>query len=256
MGLFGRLVNQVRNQVGLDTTADAMDRKINKVYQSEETNLKSQKEYLGSVIQSYQSDGKLSEMQLEIINRILNHYDKIKELAIQDICKASSGMTATIDGYKANYVSLKNYIEMINKMSKDILANVDRLNHLELEKENLIKKYIHAVLLHRNQDNGELAENMDITTLFQMIQIDTKSLPITVSNKEGYDFLEEVQNQCKNLKRSTDIKLSEMQASANPYYSQNAQVEAKLSDINRQRAMLRNTKEYISKDSDRRAMRK
>ncbi len=250
MGLFGRVVNSMRASIGLDTVADSLDRKIDKVGAKEERNLKSSKILNDSHLRANQYQMSFSKDMIQILDRILNYIERINELALLDVKKVDSGMMEDLGFFKGNYDSLNVYLDAMKK-NIAIPLYIQYHNAVENSLEAMKKRYITSVLRSQTQDNGVSAKNDEITYHYQILQMEVNSLSYLNSSFSYYEWLEDIYNQVTLLKSQALQNLHQMEINNRPFVQTDASIQYQLGTIARQREALKHTKAYLDANKDR-----
>ncbi len=252
MSVFGKMINNVRKNFGFGTLADAMDQKIDRVNEKEERILKQTKQENEEILHSLQYENFLPQTLRDEYEEIIQCFNNIKSLAEKDINSYNSEMKGKIGNYTGNLFELNNYLNILR-------GSIDNNLFLDFKKqfaqltESLLKSYITKLLQQNFQNNNQ---NIEILNLIEQIKIKLKSVYRNGYSITSYQDLENIYIYCLQEKGKLDLKIMQINQQMSPYINQKATIDYELSNIERQRAMLRSTKEYLEKDADRKAMRK
>lgn len=255
MSFGGRIINQLRASIGLDTLADEMDRKINNFRLQEQQELQRKKLSLQSDINYYQYQNQHPKKIIETLNQIIMNFERVRELAEKEVKKSDSGMLETIASYTANISTLNIYIDALKKQIDTSLFVKYKVRLNQLEK-NALERYINNLILGLPQDDGQIINNQDISFLLQLIDLQISQIQRIQSRYNGYARLEDLYNQSVQMRGILSLNVQQNEFFARPYEFENATVQHKLDSIEKEREKLRLSKEYLELDKDRNITKK
>ncbi len=252
MALLNRIVNNIRNTIGLDTTADSLDRKIDSLNSKEKQSLTIEKFNIDSSLDEINYDMRNLTNELEKLNSIVQNIARIETIAENEIAKIDSQFQGIIDSYKGNIFSLRNYINNFK------VSNFNKW--LELQKTlNQLKttnkiRYINSVLCRLVDDSGKTVTNEEISQLYEIIKMDVSSVKNLFSNFNNYYWLEDINKKSLNLINQLEIAIHRQDIQKSNIESEKYLNDYNLRIIEQQKQALRYTKEYLEKDKDRKRM--
>lgn len=255
MGFGGRIINQLRASIGLDTLADEMDRKINNFRLQEQQELQRKKLTLQSETSFYQYQNQQPKKIVERLEQIITNFERVRELAEKEVKKSDSGMLETIANYTANISTLNIYIEALKKQIDTSLFVKYKVRLNQLEKD-AIERYINNLILGLPQDDGQIINNQDISFLLQLIDVQISQVQGIHDRYNGYARLEDLYNQSIKMRGNLNLNIQQNEIAARPYELEIAKVHHKLDSIEKEREKLRLSKEYLELDKDRKVAKK
>lgn len=253
MGIMGRIVNSFRVTMGFDTTADALDRKI------ENRNLQNEQTLKSGMTQVAMTEANLNyktlhhENTLKTLESVLENVEQIKSLSEKDLNEINSGMYGTVAGITGNLNTLNDFMEIIKKNinTEQYVAYQSQLNKV---KEELIKRYIDTILQNKLQDNGDVAKNITMSTLYQKIQLEILQVPEIHSALQFVEWLYEIEYMARELKCKLSIENFPFEIKQGDTQNKKAELQCQLDSLERQKELLKMSDEYRSKDEDRKAL--
>lgn len=255
MGFGGRIINQLRAIIGLDTLADEIDRKINHVRLGEQQELQQKKLTLQSKTSFYQYQNQHPKKIVERLDQIIANFERVRELAEKEVEKSDSGMLETIANYTANISTLNIYIEAL-KNQIDISLFVKYKVLLEQLEKNTIERYINNLILGLPQDDGQIINNQDILFLLQLIDLQISQIYGIQDRYNGYARLKDLYNQIIKMRENLNLNIQQNKIAVRPYELEIAKVQHELDSIKKEREGLILSKKYLELDKDRKVAKK
>ncbi len=254
MGMFRNIYEDFRQILGFESTLDSLERKINFTRKEEEDSLKRQQLSENKKIDEMNYQMLDSKNELALLDKIIVNIQKIKDSAREDIQKYSSGMEGKVSYYQGNYSSLCIWLETLSHSLSPHLY-VDYKRQIDDVFEELVGRYIDVVLRSGLQDNGELAENENINYLFHLVLMDAQDVSLS-SSLQNYQYLEDIRRQAERRRRVLSLAIHQVELQKRPHERTKLQVDYQMSQIERERVALRNTREYIEAQRQKERMKR
>ena len=249
MPFLNRIVNNLRNAVGLDTTADSLDRKINKINSKEQQSLKIQKFNIDSSLNEINYNMRNPINELEKLKSIVQNIDKIQKIAESEIAKIDSGFQEIIDNYHGNIFSLKRYIDNFKISDFNKWLELQRTLNQVIESTKI--RYINSTLNGLVDDKGKIVKNKDILHLYEIIKMDVSNVNNLFSNLNNYYWLDDINQKCLQLINQLEIDIHRQNIQKSQIENEKYLTDYRLNEIEQQKQALRYTKGYLEKDKDR-----